>query len=403
MAYTESSSGTRDRSTRAVRGIESTTTQAATGQSRQFYEIEVAEVVDVVLNEDHPSFLSARDIGKAKFRFVRSQRDKPEEELRFAKPYDSNIQKYPLIGELVVCARYLGEYYYLAVLPVRESVNHNAFQGVSTSPRSDSAQSVRENQAGLPDAAGDGRQRLGDRFSPDPAPKPLVPDEGDVVLQGRFGNTIRMGSTSDGGATMLMRAGQSSDADSAEERTRVREDVNGDAASLYLTDGLTVRLENATAGSEAEHRSVEDAPTEYGGRQAVLTSERVVINGRSRVFSYSAEGTHHQSARDVTVDAGRDILMSTLRDLRRVVDGEQYATVSDRAVWEVPEMRMGAEDADEPLVLGQRFVDFAEQLVQYISTHTHPHPIAPTGPPVQPTQPVSNLIQPTQSQRNFTV
>jgi hypothetical protein len=48
---------------------------------QEFYELEVGEVVDIILNENHPSFKTYEDIGKIKVRLIHSEKNTKEESL----------------------------------------------------------------------------------------------------------------------------------------------------------------------------------------------------------------------------------------------------------------------------------------------------------------------------------
>jgi uncharacterized protein involved in type VI secretion and phage assembly len=51
------------------------------------------------------------------------------------------------------------------------------------------------------------------------------------------------------------------------------------------------------------------------------------------------------------------------------------------------------ENASEPLVLGNKLLEYLNQAIQSINSHTHTHPQGPTGPPVAPAQsPQSTLL-----------
>jgi hypothetical protein len=277
---------------------------------------------------------------------------------------------------------------------------------------------------------------VGQTFEPSADPKPLEPDEGDVVIQGRFGNTARFGSNPENqSATILLACGQSQEAKDKEQRTRIRENVNDDAASLYMTENAVVDLVPSTEGEDAHHRSVENPPQEYGGKQAVLKSDRLILDSRSRQFHYAAEGYHVSSAANHSTDAGGTIYRKAGENIRelaesnlnvevqenetRTVDGDRtievggseseeiggefFQETGDRAVFSSPNVYIGSDSASEPLVLGDSWASLFEDLIQYIDNHTHQTPVGPTSPPVPPSAPqLQPQVQPTLSQNHFT-
>lgn len=63
-----------------------------------------------------------------------------------------------------------------------------------------------------------------------------------------------------------------------------------------------------------------------------------------------------------------------------------------KIVIEAPAIEL-VENSTQPLVLGNELMSFLNQLVQSVTTHTHTHPMGPTGPPVVPPQsPTSSLL-----------
>ena len=443
MAYTKSSSQSKTVATRGTRGLETTDSAGVSESTGEFYELEVAEVISVILDSEHPDYISKRDIGKVKFRFVNSQRNKPKDELYLAKPWDANIQKYPLQHEAVVVGNYLGEYYYMDVLPTRQDVNQNSAAKISETvggggdSGQTQSQTYQEAGAGLGNSqSSESEPSLGDTFEASTEPKPLKPDEGDILIQGRFGNTVRFGSNTENGTpTMFLACGQSQENKDKEQRTRVRENINEDAASLYMTEDKVIELTPTTEDADAHNRSVEEAPSEYGGKQAIMKSDRLVFDSRARHFSYAAEGFHVTSGKNVTTDAEKSILRTAKENLEdlaeadiiveaqgneeRTVEGNRTIEVSGneeesisgnftqevggQTVFDSPQIFIGSGSASEPLVLGNKFVTLFNSLLTYLDSHTHPTPVGPTGPPAPPASPsVQPNVQPSLSQTNFT-
>jgi hypothetical protein len=94
----------------------------------EFYELEPAEVIDIVLTDDdlvENNLLLAdkvtpdyRYIGAIKARYIISGTDLEDDELDWCFPLDSNVQDFPLKGEYVICVNYLGKVYYTQKLNI---------------------------------------------------------------------------------------------------------------------------------------------------------------------------------------------------------------------------------------------------------------------------------------------
>ena len=117
----------------------------------EFYEIEPAIVLDIILDTSHPYFkskgyklvpdqwpvnvngkapsiadLDYTWIGRALVRLIYSQSNVEKEDLIWALPLESNISEYPVLNEIVGVVEYLGQYYYTRKINKFNTPNANA-------------------------------------------------------------------------------------------------------------------------------------------------------------------------------------------------------------------------------------------------------------------------------------
>ena len=228
----------------------------------EFYELEAAEVMDVLITEEQLNDLPDGDgkdwseMGSIIARMVDSQKNDPMQTLSSIKPLDPTNREYPVRGEYVVLVTYVGkqgtETYYTDKINLLGSPNENSVPGKS---------GVRPGT--MLDEEKDGKY-IYDHFEPDVQIRNLWPYEGDNIYQGRFGQSIRFGSNivpdahDDGDDTqkspnILIRAGQLIHADKfdkleyIEELKKspikpVKEDINADGSSIWLTIDQSVKL-----------------------------------------------------------------------------------------------------------------------------------------------------------------
>ena len=190
-----------------------------------------------------------------------------------AIPLFSHLKYYPLINEIVLILNTnssnlydgkLSETYYLPQVNMWGHPHHNALPTVKGLDSEQTANDYQETGAGLVRKVDDGGTdiTLGKYFKEQINIKPLLPYEGDMILEGRFGNSIRFGSTnnsqeisnpnawSDSGNTgdpiTIIRNGQSSNLDE-KGWLPTTERINEDASSIYLTSNQ--RLQNFTQAS----------------------------------------------------------------------------------------------------------------------------------------------------------
>ena len=190
-----------------------------------------------------------------------------------AVPLFSHLKYYPLINEIVLILTthdkniYDGKQsatYYLPQVNMWGHPHHNALPTVKGLDSEQTVNDYQETGAGLVRKVEDGGTdtTLGKYFKEQINIKPLLPYEGDMILEGRFGNSIRFGSTnnsqeisnpnawSDSGNTgdpiTIIRNGQSSNLDE-KGWIPTTERINEDATSIYLTSNQ--RIQNFTQAS----------------------------------------------------------------------------------------------------------------------------------------------------------
>jgi hypothetical protein len=99
-------------------------------KAAEFYELEPAEVMDVILEEDQ--LLETEDgiknwghMGWIYARKINSEHNDPISDLSPIGPLDPNHEEYPLVGELVILVTYDNRTYYSNKINVFNSANSN--------------------------------------------------------------------------------------------------------------------------------------------------------------------------------------------------------------------------------------------------------------------------------------
>ena len=187
----------------------------------QSYEFFSARVENVVLSKGNllskeitklPQG-SHKSIGDIKFEFMGVN---PDPGFHYAKPFNNHIKYYPLKNEVVLVVKLpsdemyksLGNdhwYYFPAPIAIWKNENHNASPKQSTNFRElyqPPIETYLETEGGISNAGdnddddplSDLNIDLGTYFN-EKSIKGLKPFEGDFLLEGRFGNSIRMGYT----------------------------------------------------------------------------------------------------------------------------------------------------------------------------------------------------------------
>jgi hypothetical protein len=230
-----------------------------------------ASVLDICMSDVSDMYDSPRDIGKIRFRNLMSEYNRPDKEcVLTAYPLDRSIARYPFPGEQVIVYTAFGDsfiagstllsgiYYYTFVVSTNQNITFNAnpFLGVDAEHVAPINPLLTYNQAKKRfDKKIEDLNLVKDSSNKVKIYKQLQPSEGDFILQGRFGNTIRFGSTSathdqiwstqngsgiSGDGIVVMRVDRDYVTD--DKSMLVKENIDTDDASIYMCTSQTVNL-----------------------------------------------------------------------------------------------------------------------------------------------------------------
>ena len=237
-------------------------------------------VKDIILDIDHPlaSIYGGWDsIGTIFYTKVAGGKVSAEtSKLASARPFFSYLKHYPLINETVVLITTTSKNiyktggakatYYLPNINQWNSQHHNALPlPADYKDSSKTSDDYKITGTGIVRQTTDGDTDipLGEYFDERMNLKPLLPYEGDSIVEGRFGNSIRIGSTAKDASTqppwseigengdpiIIIRNGQSEELDDKGWVNTI-ENINQDASSIYLTSNQKINnLIVATAKS----------------------------------------------------------------------------------------------------------------------------------------------------------
>ncbi|MDB4232299.1 hypothetical protein N9795_01185 [Candidatus Pelagibacter sp.] len=198
-------------------------------------------------------------LGSVKFTPIGTTVDTGTTTKLIAKPLFTNIIQYPILNEIVMVFQAPSNdlntdpqaktYYYLNTVGVWNSVHHNIFPDINTFNKK-IAKDLPENEI----------LSFGNSFSEKGDIRNLLPEEGDVMVEGRWGNSIRFSSTTPqkqpnnswssqgeiGSPITVIRNGQSKIDINPEPWVPVYEDINFDGSSIYMCSGQEIPLELAS-------------------------------------------------------------------------------------------------------------------------------------------------------------
>jgi hypothetical protein len=328
-------------------------------------------VVDIVLNGDHPRFGEVGEWNGIGTIFYNSVTDPTTQNNtdNQAKPAFSNIKQFPLINEIV----YLfslplpnsqeefdsqGNYYFTPI-NIWNSQHHNAVPN-GLVLNAENAPDYSSTQAGLVRRVQDEGTDifLGNTFDEEPDIHPLLPFEGDLIYEGRWGNSIRFGSTvsgssndwsitgSNGDPITIIRNGQNPNIPTDGWVPTV-EDINRDLSSIYLTSTQKLPLQASSTNYNSYSSNPPTTPNQFAGKQLILNSGRLVFNTTTdHLLLTSKKSINLNAIEGAYIDTPNVVLNST-------------------------SIKLGSKDATESLMLGDKTVtllnDVLTQLISVVN------------------------------------
>lgn len=366
------------------------------------FDIQPGEVVKVNYKDDNPNQLYSITV-RPLYEFSSNDSNN----LITARPFDINDKTIPLIGELISLVRgphsttsYFSlatEYYYLGVYPVHSQLHHNALKKASkTHPKDDKISSTTFNsvQMGVKNVSKNEKQDedkliLAKSIEEKSRIQPIQPYGGDHIIEGRFGQSIRLTSTIKLGTDeysnlptwkegksqisdpiLIIRNGQSQDVNVDRSNLYFVEDINKEKTSIWMTNGQEIPFRPNYNNFDSSTRLGIDT---FISQSPKYTGNQVFIQGEDRVILISRNN-------ETIIDSGGGVSISTRKSVSFDVENEFEVNAQKR-------INLGL-DSDEPLLLGNTSGDWLSDLLttlidltNALAREIHPTGVGPSGPP----------------------
>jgi len=215
------------------------------------------------------------NIGAIKFELLNNSNTKenfPQGPIAF--PLDNNVRKVPLINEIVFIIAGPSRdillegnsdaisYYYTNAISIWGRSHLNMLPSTSTISKNTDTVPKEEVEKGITNNKDTQvkEPKPGNTFQEKSNIRNLFPNEGDVIIEGRFGNSIRFGSTAkqskenknvespwstegrEGNPITIIRNGQSKADLDFNNWFPIYEDIQNDDSSIYMTSGQTIPI-----------------------------------------------------------------------------------------------------------------------------------------------------------------
>ena len=324
--------------------------------------IRAVRVLSIVLDESHLRFKELGEwngLGTIEYEDIINPQPSPS--LPVAKPLAGNFKNLPLINEIVyiialpntdiasISSNTIA--YYIDIVSLWNHPHHNAFP---TSPNTlpptqqkDYVQTIGGNVRRVTDQSTE--IFLGKTFKERSNIHPLLPFEGDIIEEGRWGNSIRIGSTvpntpnnwsstgSSGDPIMILRNGQG--VQTEEGWIPTVEDINNDDSSAYFTSTQKIPLKASSTSYFSYKNNPPQAPNQYASKQIIINSGRLVFNSTlDHILLSSKKSINLNAIENVNIDSPNTIIQSE-------------------------KVYLGSKNATEPVLLGDSTISTLNNLI----------------------------------------
>ena len=328
--------------------------------------INAVRVISIVLDESHPRFVELGEwnaLGTIEYEDVINPLPSPNSPT--AKPLSGNTKNLPLVNEIVYLISLPDTsieiissnsiQYYIDIVSLWNHPHHNAFP---TSPnllpptqQKDYVQTTGGNVRRVTDQSTE--IFLGKTFKERSNIHPLLPFEGDILYEGRWGNSIRVGSTVPNTPNNWSTTGQSGDPiviirngqgiQSQEGWIPIVEDINNDDTSIYLASTQKIPLKASSTNYFSYKENPPESPEQFAGKQLIINSGRLVFNTTQDHILFS-------SAKSINLNGVNGVNIDT-----------PVFTIQSRNTY------IGSKNATEPLLLGNRTIEILNNIISNLS------------------------------------
>jgi hypothetical protein len=217
----------------------------------------------------------------------------------------------------------------------------------------------------------------------------LKPKQGDTIISGRVGNTLRFSEfhlTEDGktsSPSIFIRNKQNPELDSKKIGELVEEDINKDGTSIYITSNKVKVPFNEEV--KKEKKAFKDYPNskDLSGDQLFVNSDRIILSAKAKEFIIFGKGnTGIITDGQYSVDAEKDIHLHTNKNITIQSAGSNqiFLNSENGKIFLGKNKGEGAAGADvQKMVLGGELVKLMGELIDEITKQIYATPVGPTA------------------------
>jgi hypothetical protein len=249
-------------------------------------------------------------------------------------------------------------YYYLGTVNIWNSPHHNANPfSLNINKASGQNKSYASVTAGAVNkTVGNtfsNQVSLGIKESPNISPNQLYP--GDYITEGRWGNSIRLGSTVDdknnlwskegkvGSPITIISNGQNENETTKTSYLPVTENINTDLSSIYLTSTQKIPITLPQFLTTSYNSYIPDKPNQFIGSQIVLNSNRLLLaSNKDHILLNSALTIGFNSVKGFNFDTPTNFVVNAKT------------------------IKLGNKDTTNPMLRGNETVDAIDTIIHHV-------------------------------------
>ena len=300
-----------------------------------------------------------------------------------AFPFDKNNMTFPIEGETVTIIKIDNINYWLPYSNTQYP-NFREDVGISEIAREKTVRNI--------NTAGNNYQNNQNNslsYKINEKIKFLKPNQGDTILSGRVGNTIRFSEfhlTEDGKTSspgIFIRNKQNPELDSKPIGTLVGEDINKDGTSVYITSNkIKVPFKETIKKQKVAFQKYPNS-TDFTGDQLFVNSDRIVLSAKAKEFIIFGKGNTGiitdgkfsvDSIGDSHIHSDNNIVLQTKRNI-------VLSTDNTGNIWlgKVVKTNGKAGQEVQRMVLAGELIALMEEMLDAISKMVFATGVGPTG------------------------
>ena len=316
----------------------------------------------------------------------------------YAFPFDKNNITYPILGETVLVLN-IGKSYYWLPYSITHYPNYredyktsevakekevkSSSEGASSNSYEETKKTGTTNQPVTQTESEKTQYEVKEKI------KFLNPREGDTILQGRVGNTIRFSEfflTEDGKTSspgIYIRNKQNSELDSKKIGELVDEDINKDGTSIYIVSNKVKVPFLETIKKEKKAFTEYPSSSDLKGDQLFVNSDRIILSAKANEFIiFGKKNTGIITDGRFTVDAAKDIYLHTDKTITLHSKGNNKIFLNSDSGGKIylgKDTGEGDAGADvQKMVLGGELVKILKELLEAINRQIYATGTGPT-------------------------